>query len=129
MMVDGNWNALAKLESALPDLQGSLGLTIISERTEGRNAEPMLIPYVVEVIALDHPGIVHNLASFFSRRQINIEDLATESYAAAHTGSPMFSVHMTIGVPPDTHIASLRDEFMDFCDSLNLDGVMEPAKR
>ena len=68
------------------------------------------------------------LASFFSARGINIEDMATASYAAAHTGAPMFSVHMSVGIPADLHIAALRDEFMDFCDSMNLDAVLEPIK-
>ncbi|MBU0498651.1 MAG: glycine cleavage system protein R [Gammaproteobacteria bacterium] len=129
MLVEGNWNTLAKLEKSLPELQVSLGLTIISRRTEERHTETPVMPYLVEVVALDHPGIVHSLASFFSQRNINIEDLMTSGYPAAHTGSQMFSVHMSIGVPGDIHIASLRDEFMDFCDSLNLDGVLEPIKR
>ncbi len=80
------------------------------------------------MVALDHPGIVHNLASFFSQRNINIQDLATACYCAAHTGTPMFSVHMTLDVPADTHIAGLREEFLDFCDRLNLDAVIEPVK-
>jgi glycine cleavage system transcriptional repressor len=83
---------------------------------------------MVEVVALDHPGIVHSLAGFFSQREINIEDLITESYAAPHTGTPMFSVHITIGIPSNLHIAVLRDEFMDFCDSMNLDAILEPVK-
>jgi glycine cleavage system transcriptional repressor len=40
----------------------------------------------------------------------------------------MFSVHISLEVPADTHIASLREEFLDFCDRLNLDAVIEPIK-
>ena len=54
--------------------------------------------------------------------------MSTSSYAAAHTGTPMFSVRMSIGIPANIHIAGLRDEFMDFCDSMNLDAVLEPIK-
>ena len=128
LMVEGNWNTLAKLESALPELQERLGLIISRDRTEDREAEVQLMPYAVEVVALDHPGIVHNLARFFSQRAINIENMVTNGYAAAHTGTPMFSVSMTIGIPSDVHIASLREEFMDFCDTMNLDAVLEPVK-
>ena len=80
------------------------------------------------MISLDHPGIVYRLANFFSTRSITIHDLNTSSYAAAHTGSPMFAVHMTIDIPAEIHIAALRDEFMDFCDEYNLDAIMEPIK-
>jgi len=128
LMVEGNWNTLTKLEDAIPGLEQRLGLTIIAKRTGEKQTGNQLLPYGVEVVALDHPGIVHHLASFFSSRNINIEDLVTNSYAAAHTGTPMFSVQMSIGIPSDIHIATLRDEFMEFCDSLNLDAVLEPIK-
>ncbi len=128
LMVEGNWNTLAKLEKEIPHLGKRLGLTIITERTEEKRGETGLLPYAVEVVAMDHPGIVHHLASFFSQRNINIEDMVTSSYAAAHTGTPMFSVNMCVGIPSEIHIASLREEFMEFCDSLNLDAVLEPIK-
>ncbi|MGD1983392.1 MAG: glycine cleavage system protein R [Chromatiaceae bacterium] len=128
LLVDGPWNRLAKLEDQVPELQDRLDLTITTRQTGERSPEANLLPYAVDVVALDHPGIVYSLASFFSDRQINIEDMVTSSYAAAHTGTPMFSVRMTIGIPADIHIAALRDEFMDFCDSMNLDAVLEPIK-
>jgi len=128
LMVEGNWNTLNRLEQAISGLEQTLGLTIISKRTEGRSIGSKRLPYAVEVVALDHPGIVHHLASFFSNREINIEDLATASYAAPHTGTLMFSVHMTVGIPADIHIGTLRDEFLEFCDSMNLDAVLEPLK-
>jgi glycine cleavage system transcriptional repressor len=128
LLVEGQWNTLAKLENALPELQKDLGLTIIGKRTERRSQSSNLLPYMVEVVSMDHPGIVNQLAEFFSERNINIEDLVTASYAAAHTGTPMFSMHMSVGIPADIHLAGLRDEFMDYCDALNLDAVIEPIK-
>ncbi len=128
MLVTGNWSNIAKLEAQLPNIEKSLGMTINSRRTSKKPPSQKLLPYMVEVVSMDHPGIVHSLADFFSTRQINVQDLVTSSYSAAHTGTPMFTVHMTVGVPADTHIASLREEFMDFCDQLNLDAVIEPVK-
>ncbi len=128
LMVEGQWNQLQKLEDSVSELERRLALRIMTRRTEERPQSANLLPYAVDVVALDHPGIVYNLASFFSERGINIEDMSTASYAAAHTGAPMFSVHMSVGIPADLHIAALRDEFMDFCDSMNLDAVLEPIK-
>ncbi|MGB5199371.1 MAG: glycine cleavage system protein R [Sedimenticolaceae bacterium] len=128
LMVEGPWNLLAKLEDQVPELQDRMDLTIITRRTEERAGNANLLPYGVDVVSLDHPGIVYSLASFFSDKNINIEDMTTSSYAAAHTGTPMFSVRMSIGIPADIHIAALRDEFMDFCDSMNIDAVLEPIK-
>jgi len=128
LLVQGKWNTLAKVENALPELERQLGMTIISKRTGERAAGANLLLYAVDVISMDHPGIVNNLAGFFSERDINIEDMSTSTYAAAHTGTPMFAVHMTIGIPADSHLAGLREEFMDYCDGLNLDAVLEPLK-
>lgn len=128
MMVSGNWSAVAKTEDHLGRLQNKLDLTIVTRRTEPRSESSSLIPYAVEVVALDHPGIVHDIAEFFSSRSINIEDLYTGRYAAPHTGTPMFSLHMTVGVPADMSVAALRGEFMDFCDALNLDAMLAPVK-
>ena len=128
LLVEGKWNALAKVENALPELERQLAMTIISKRTGERSTGGNLLPYAVDVISMDHPGIVNNLAGFFSDRSINIEDMGTTTYAAAHTGTPMFTVHRTVGIPADMHIALLRDEFMEYCDGLNLDAVLEPIK-
>ena len=128
MLIEGVWNQVAMLEAMLPDLESRLGLNIHAKRTDIRTIEKKIRPYAVEVVALDHPGIVHHLASFFSRHQINIEELHTSNYAAAHTGTPMFAVNLQLGVPAEIQISALRDEFMDFCDSMNLDAVLEPIK-
>jgi glycine cleavage system transcriptional repressor len=128
LLVTGNWNGLAKLENQAQQVQDRLGMTLNVKRTGNRKQTGELLPYAVDVVSLDHPGIVHNLATFFSQRNINIQDLSTSSYAAAHTGTKMFSVHILLDVPASIHIAALREDFLDFCDRLNLDAVIEPVK-
>ncbi len=128
MMVEGSWDTLAKLENLLPSLQKKLGLTILSKRTSDQRQDPSALPYTANIVSLDHPGIVTHLAEFFSNRNINIQDLYTDSYNAAHTGTPMFTATLTVNIPGNISIAGLREEFLDFCDSLNLDGILEPSK-
>jgi len=128
VMVEGPWNAISRLEELLPSLQEKLGLTIISRRTEATNEDRDVMPYAVNVVSLDHPGIVNQLAGFFSSHNINIHELYTDSYRAAHTGTQMFSATMTVHIPANISIAQIRDEFLEFCDELNLDAVLEPVK-
>ncbi|MGE4616055.1 MAG: glycine cleavage system protein R [Gammaproteobacteria bacterium] len=128
MLLSGTWDAIAKIENLLARLESDLEITLVSQRAKTREPEHDLMPYAVEVVAVDQSGIVHQIAQFFSRRRINIEDLYSGNYAAAHTGTPMFSLHMTVSIPTDISIAALRNEFMDFCDQLNLDAIMEPVK-
>jgi glycine cleavage system transcriptional repressor len=129
LLVSGVWNAVAKLESQLKALEKKLELTLVAKATEPRAEKHNMVPYVVDVVAMDHPGIVHDIAEFFSTRDINIEDLSTWTYAAAHTGTPMFSLNMTVSVPASVNIGGLRDEFTRFCDELNLDATLEPSRQ
>jgi glycine cleavage system transcriptional repressor len=126
--ITGSWDALAKLEARLAAVGEELGLSIIQQRTRLTRADKPLIPYTVEVAALDQPGIVNSLANFFAKLHINIEALETETYPAPHTGAPMFAVHMTLGIPADAHIATLRGDFLDYCDDQNLDATFEPIR-
>jgi glycine cleavage system transcriptional repressor len=128
MLVSGPWHALTKLEDRAETMGSELGLVILHKRTKRQERTKPLVPYRVTVVAMDNPGIVHKLAEFFSRQGINIEELTTETYPAPHTGTPMFSVNITIGVPADMHLPTLRGDFFEYCDNLNLDAVMEPAR-
>ena len=128
LLVSGNWHSLAKLETELKKLGETAGLTVSVKRTEPRGARTDMVPYSIDVVCLDQTGIVTGLSGFFSSRAIDIAELSTRVYAAAHTGASMFSVQMIVNVPTRIHLAHLREEFMDFCDSLNLDAIMEPVK-
>ena len=127
-LISGRWDALAKLEGQLPAIGRDLDLHIHLKRTTPKRLSGDLLPYAVDVVSMDQPGIVHQLAHFFSQRGINIRDLSTSRYNAAHTGTPMFSVHMTLDIPARTQVAVVREEFLDFCDQLNLDAIFEPVK-
>ncbi len=129
LLVSGNWHTLAKLETELKKLSdaGRHHDQRAPHRAASR-ARKDVVTYSVDVVCLDQPGIVHNLAGFFSSRGIDIAELSTRSYAAAHTGAPMFSVQMVVHIPAKIHIAALREEFMDLCDQLNLDAILEPVK-
>ncbi len=129
LLISGTWNAIAKMEAMIFGLQKKLGLSIAARHTEERPAKQNMVPYLVDVVSMDHPGIVHDVAAFFSQREINIEDLSTWTYAAAHTGTPMFALSMTVSIPADVNIGRLREEFTSFCDDLNLDSTLEPARR
>ena len=127
LLVSGNWHTLSRLEKGLEKLQDS-GLTFTIRKTGERQTKEDYMPYAVDVVSLDHQGIVYNLANFFASHNIEIADVATRGYAAAHTGAPMFAVQMSVNVPSSIHIAQLREEFLELSDRLNLDAILEPVK-
>ena len=124
----GSWDAIAKLETMLGRLDREEGLKLVWYRTGPKPLQSNLLPYVVEVVAADKPGILFQLADFFDAQTITIESLHCSRYRAMQTGAEMFSAQVTIGVPADTHIAAFRDDFLEFCDRLNLDAIMDPMK-
>lgn len=128
MMVSGTWDAIAKMEDHLPRLEKELGMAMRWKRTAPRKPADAQMPYAIDVVCADRPGVVHDIAKFITDNDIGIQDMYTNTYRALHTQTPMFSLHMTIAVPVDVSISALRGDFMDFCDRLNLDAIMEPVK-
>ncbi|MGB8326840.1 MAG: ACT domain-containing protein [Steroidobacteraceae bacterium] len=128
LLVSGNWHALAKLETELKKLADNSGWSLHLKRTEPRSAQTEMLPYSIDVVCLDQTGIVSNLTGFFSTRGVDIAEVSTRVYPAAHTGAPMFSIQMIANVPSRIHVAQLREEFLELCDSLNLDAILEPVK-
>src|SRR5580692_6024594 len=128
LLVNGNWHALARIESELTRLAETDGLSVHLKRTEPKALRADMLPYSIDIVSLDQTGIVAGLSGFFASRGIDICEVSTRSYAAAHTGAPMFAVQMVVNVPGKLHVAQLREEFMDLCDSLNLDAILEPVK-
>ncbi|MEZ5499376.1 MAG: ACT domain-containing protein [Steroidobacteraceae bacterium] len=128
LLVSGNWHSLAKIEAELKRFGELHSLTLHSRRTESRGSRADLLPYSVDVVCLDQTGIVSGLAGFFAARGVDIAEVATRTFAAPHTGARMFAVQMSINVPAKLQIAGLREEFMEFCDSMNLDAILEPVK-
>ncbi|PIE41905.1 MAG: glycine cleavage system protein R [Gammaproteobacteria bacterium] len=125
MMVSGSPQQIDALQPDIKSAAESLGLTVMLKRTTPKEEQSANLPYSVQVVALDNPGIVHDIAKFFGDKHINIEEMHTGTYAAAHTGTPMFSLEMTVNIPSSVALASLKDEFVGFCDDKNLDASIE----
>lgn len=128
VLAQGPWDAIAKLENALTKLDRDSGLRLTYFRTGTKQLQTNLLPYIVEVIAADKPGVLFQLAEFFASHTISIEQLNSTRYRAMQTGADMFSAQITIGIPNNMHLAALRDDFLEFCDGLNLDAIMDPMK-
>jgi glycine cleavage system transcriptional repressor len=128
LLASGAWDAVAKLETALTKLARDEDLRLLHYRTEPRAPTSNLLPYLVEVIAADRPGILVKVVEFFTRHDIRVEQLSSLRYQAMQTGADMFQAQITIGIPSELHLATLRDDFLELCDGLNLDAIMDPVK-
>lgn len=128
LLVTGNQECIDNIISKLEETGEKLNLTLIAKETQAQVSTIDRVPYQVSVVSMDHPGIVHNISDFFSSHNLNIEEIETKTYPAAHMGTPMFSLDMIISIPADKSVKALRDEFLIFCDDLNLDASLESKR-
>lgn len=128
LLVSGNETAISAMETSLVDKVAESGLMAMVKATNVREASADTAPYEVEVLSMDETGIVHRVTQFFASREINIESLESDTYPAPHTGAPMFSLKMIVGLPLNADSGQIRREFLDLCEDLYIDASLEAAK-
>ncbi|MEI6145203.1 MAG: transcriptional regulator [Methylococcales bacterium] len=131
LLVQGNWNQIAKLETTLDNIQKRLDIKLHLLRPEQKDKEKEkdYLPYSLETISLDRDNVIESITSFLFDRDIGIEEISGSSYQAAYIQSTVFSTKFIILVPSQLSLLNLREEFLDFCDQLNIDAILEPVKR
>lgn len=129
LLIQGNWNQIAKLEGTLDIIQRRLNIKIHTLRPDQKDKPKECIPYSLETISLDRDNVTESISSFLFDREIEIEEISGSCYQAPYIQTSVFSTKFVILVPPQLHLLSLREEFMDFCDRLNIDAILEPIKR
>lgn len=127
ILVSGNWNTIAKVETGIVGLKKDLSITTRRTKSFTPPGEDLL-PYLVQIIAINQPSLVYEITNFFVQHTIFIDDLQTSIFPSSFGNTNMISVHMRIGVPGDISLADFRETFTLLCDELNMDGVLEPEK-
>jgi glycine cleavage system transcriptional repressor len=129
MIMDGNWNHIARLEGILEGIAKRLMLQITFLRPEQENKAIAGVPYTLETISLDKKDLLYSITSFLDEHGIMIEEISANRQHAAYFDNTVFTSKFILLVPDDVRILSLREEFLDFCDNLNIDAILEPIKR
>jgi glycine cleavage system regulatory protein len=93
--------------AALRGLEGQ-GLKVIAE-TAARAARPAPERTMdLELLGLDRPGIVREIAQLFAENGVNVEELVTDRRSAPMSGEILFDARAHVHVPAGTDIAKLR---------------------
>lgn len=129
LLIDGDWNHIAKLESILDGLQKRLEINIHMLRPESNPVDCKSIPYTLETISLNRGDIIESITRFMLGRDIDIEEISASCYQAPYIQNPVFSTKFILLIPHAVKLLALREEFLDFCDHLNIDAIIEPIKR
>lgn len=127
LFVSGNWGAIAKMEATLPSLEQRLGLNFILRRTSETLLLSKTLSYNIQISAIDKPGILSGITDFLYRLAIPIEEICVNTFLM-HTGTRMANLLIRIHVPEKVHLATLREQFINYCDDNNLDAFLEPIR-
>ena len=128
LLLTGNWSALGKLESALAGLAESLDMRLLAEHTEMPAPAEDYRPYAAEVIAPQQNALIGEILGFFAAQDVRVVEINAQSYASGFTGADMSSINLALQVPLNQHPQTLREAFMDLCDDLHADGLLDPIK-
>ncbi len=130
LLIEGNWNHIAKFENCLEAIQKRLEIQTHTLRIDKSSDESMNgIPYSLEIIGLDQENIVQTIITFLERNTIAIQEFHASRYQASYNQSLIFSGKFIVIIPKESALLSIREQFLDFCDQLNIDAILEPIKR
>lgn len=128
LLVDADWNQIAKLETSLENIKKRLEIQINTIRPEPNKKKPTSIPYSLETVSVDRHNVIEDITNFLYEREISIEEINASSYPAPYAQTLISSTKFIILIPPQVRLLLFREEFLDFCDTQNIDAIVEPIK-
>lgn len=86
------------------------GLKIIAEVGERRDepSAPPLRRMELELVGLDRPGIVREIAQLFAAQGVNVQELVTDRRSAPMSAEMLFQARAHLEVPTQVNLATLR---------------------
>ncbi|HEY3998460.1 MAG TPA: ACT domain-containing protein [Candidatus Xenobia bacterium] len=112
--------ARAELEAAVQEAAHGLGLLLTVKPTTPRRVPTESTALELRVEGMDHEGIVHDIVHFLAEQGVSVETLESSVTMAPHTGSPLFSMHLHLDVPPAMSLNVLEHGLVTVADRLNV---------
>jgi glycine cleavage system transcriptional repressor len=125
VLLSGDADAIAAVESCAADLGPKLGLQLLSKPTSSPQAARDFLPYKIRVTGVDRPGIVQGVASVLAGRGVNVASLESRLAYAPESGTPMFILEAALQIPSQLGLSELRRELGSACEQENWDFTLE----
>jgi glycine cleavage system transcriptional repressor len=125
LLVSGSAKDIASLSGGLTTRAGALGLDFFVKETGEHAVSGEGIPYQLDCVSLDTPGIVHVVTGLLRERGISIDNLETETSGAPFTGAPLFRMRVTCIVPNSVRASKLRAELQEIAEANDLDITLQ----
>ena len=121
MLISGEEKSINEMISNADVLGKRFNMKINIKETTAPHVMQQGIPYMLESISMDTPGIVHSITKYLRELSINIEDLETDKSSAPLTGSPMFHMRASIIIPTSVNLSDFKEHLSDIEHEMNLD--------
>ena len=126
ILVTGPAESLTSVEKELNDAAEELELTVQCRRTHvgnegGEDAHESRLSYCLNIVSMDHPGIVHRVTNLLAQQGVNVATLDTHLGHAPTTGTPVFSLNMEIQAPTQISFEELQKRLELLAEAENLD--------
>jgi len=116
------------LRAALAALEPR-GLRVVVESSEAPSADPDAASLHLELVGLDRPGIVHEIAQTLTARRVNVEELESHTSSAPMSGETLFHARATLRVPFSDSHEELRETLEKLADELMVDLTLADPPR
>ncbi len=130
MLVSGNSNELAKVESTLPLLGQQHDLITIMKRTAKH--QPLASSYTLEAFIEcdDQVGLTEKFTQFFAAKGIGLSSLSAQTIDKAKINQPKDQFHIAINamVEESCNLMQLQQEFNALCQQLSVQGSLSFLK-
>lgn len=129
-LIKGKWNNIIKLEKSLSNLIKNHSINLhykrnnsieICKQTESKQPH---MNYLAQAITIDRSGILDKLMQFFNTENVEIKEVNIKPYGHSIN---LVSIEIQLKITALSHIFSLREKFLSYCDVLNLDSSLEPV--
>jgi glycine cleavage system transcriptional repressor len=121
----------ARLSSACKRLEWEKRLTVFFRPLEGEpisyRSQEHAAAFELQVVGVDKAGIVANVARCLAEHRINISQMATQSRPEPGTGTPIFTMQITMDVPSAVTIGVLRQRLDAIANQLLVELTLRPV--
>lgn len=108
------------LTAALKELE-SAGLSVLIEESDNEKDSAATRILQLNILGLDRPGIVHEVAHALARQAINVAEMTTDITTAAMTGELLFNAQASIEVPESVDLYHLEEQLDLISNELAVD--------
>jgi glycine cleavage system transcriptional repressor len=129
--LSGAWHCINKMELFLKKIKKSSSENILSFNIsdyDSTDDEDYIINYHLNIVAATDDNLLYELQNFLIVNEIKLDHFTFDNYKGCPNQIPLIVVNAKISIQKDISLSDLRERFIIFCDSLNVDGVLDPIR-